>query len=488
MKSLQGRMLLVVAVTISLCWAGALTVLGIYLSQSNSSVWDDKLRAIANQILITIPAKATLAKDEAPPLQLQRSEPADGETLAFQVWVDRARPMVRTPQAPATPLRPDFEDGFASGMVDGQRWRVYSVADSTGKVHVQVGNLHSVMDAELRSKAFLALGLATLLLALAGAGMWWAVRRALQPVVGLQAALRRRHHFDLTPLPATPLPTELHPLVDAFNHQLHQLDEAVQAERRFIGDAAHELRTPLAALQAQAQVALQARERADKDAALVKLLAVAQRSTRLSEQLLDLAKLDAGQHAAHQGLADLSELALHVVREFDVQAQQQGRHIVLATESCAIACDVDEIGILLRNLIDNALRYTGEGGRVQVRSAHVAAQGIPEVLLEVSDDGPGVPPAEHEAVFRRFHRVAGNRARGSGIGLSLVAGIAQLHGARIETGTGLDGRGFNVRVLFPAPAGAANDMPAGTPTSAAHSDAAAITSRMTPACQSNQGL
>jgi signal transduction histidine kinase len=484
--SLQGRMLLVVGVTILLCWAGALTGLGVYLSQSNSSVWDDKLRSIANQILITIPTKATLPKDEVPTVQLHRGGQHDGETLAFQVWVGTSRLMVRTPQAPATPLRADFTDGFDSRMVDGQRWRVYSVSDSTGKVHVQVGNLHSVMDAQLRNKAFIALGLVTLLLALAGAGMWWAVRRALQPVVALQSALRRRHHFDLTPLPAAPLPTELHPLVDAFNHQLRHLDEAVQAERRFIGDAAHELRTPLAALQAQAQVALQARASEDKDAALVKLLAVAQRSTRLSEQLLDLAKLDAGQHAAHQSLADLSELALHVVREFDVQAQQQGRHIVLATEPCGIACDVDEVGILLRNLIDNALRYTGTGGQVRIRCAQLAGQGGEEVLLEVADDGPGVPPAEHQAVFRRFHRVAGNRARGSGIGLSLVAGIAQLHGARIETGTGLDGRGFGVRVLFPVPAPPARDSATEVPAGA-HSEAA-ITSRMTPACQSNQGL
>jgi signal transduction histidine kinase len=486
MKSLQGRLLLVVGITIFLCWAGALTVLAMYLSHSNSSVWDDKLRAIATRMLITIPTKATLPKEETPALQLRGAERADGETLAFQVWVDRSRLLVRTPQSPATPLKADFADGFGSPEVGGQRWRVYSVSDSTGKVHVQVGNLHSVIDAQLRRSAFVVLALATLLLAMVGAGIWWAVRRALAPVVALQAGLRRRHHFDLTPLPAAPLPTELHPLVDAFNHVLRQLDEAVEGERRFIGDAAHELRTPLAALQAQAQVALQARSSADKDAALVKLLAVAQRSTRLSEQLLDLAKLDAGQHAAHQSRADLSELVLHVVREFDMQALQQQRSIVLATASCTIDCDVDEIGILLRNLLDNALRYTGPGGRVRIHCAQVAVQGRAQVLLEVADDGPGVPPDEHQAIFQRFHRVAGNRARGSGIGLSLVAGIAQLHGARIETGPGLDGRGFGVRVLFPVAAAGAPGHAQGAP--AAAQSTPPITPAMTPVCQSNQGL
>ena len=138
-----------------------------------------------------------------------------------------------------------------------------------------------------------------------------------------------------------------------------------------------------------------------------------------------------------------------------MQAQQQRRAIILALTPCPIECDVDEIGILLRNLLDNALRYTTEGGRVKLSCGYRNDAGLERVCLEVADDGPGVPEAEHEAIFRRFHRVAGNGGRGSGIGLSLVAGIAQLHEATIETGIGLDGRGFSVRVLFPLPAGGA---------------------------------
>ena len=136
-----------------------------------------------------------------------------------------------------------------------------------------------------------------------------------------------------------------------------------------------------------------------------------------------------------------------------MQAQQQRRAIILALTPCPIECDVDEIGILLRNLLDNALRYTSEGGRVKLSCGYRSDDGRERVCLEVADDGPGVPESEHEAIFRRFHRAAGNGGRGSGIGLSLVAGIAQLHEAAIATGTGLDGKGFSVRVLFPLPAG-----------------------------------
>jgi signal transduction histidine kinase len=270
-------------------------------------------------------------------------------------------------------------------------------------------------------------------------------------LTAIQAAVRNRRKFDLTPLPVAQLPSEIRPLVESFNHLLDQLDQAMQGERRFIGDAAHELRTPLSALQAQAQVALRATTLADKDAALAKLLAVAERSTRLSDQLLDLARMDAGVHVPQKNLADLSELIMHVGQEFDMQAQQQRRSIILALTPCPIECDVDEIGILLRNLLDNALRYTAEDGRVKISCGYTEHAGEDRVCLEVADDGPGVPEAEHEAIFRRFHRVAGNNGRGSGIGLSLVAGIAQLHDAAIKTGPGLDGRGFSVRILFPLP-------------------------------------
>src|SRR5690606_5148381 len=134
-------------------------------------------------------------------------------------------------------------------------------------------------------------------------------------------------------------------------------------------------------------------------------------------------------------------------------ASQNHRALLLEVSSCTIQCDINEIGILLRNLLHNAVRYTAEGGSVLVRCGYMpcsAAQEAPSVFLEVADDGPGVPAEARDAIFERFHRVAGIAVTGSGIGLSLVASIAQSHNATIQTGTGLDDRGFMVRVLFPA--------------------------------------
>lgn len=449
MNSLRGNVLRVLVGTILACWAVALTALWFLLKHSETSIADNGLQNFAVHILQAIPANA----DERGPRPVFSPKPSmlsEDPKLAFQVWADRSRLIAQTPGAPASALKADFADGFASLMVDGKRWRVYSVADASHRKHVQVGRLHSELDAELQKKALVAMGVLTTLVCIVGLITFLAVRRSLRPVVALEESLKRRVAFDLTPLSTTHLPTELQPLVKAFNRLLTQLDEAVENERRFIGDAAHELRTPLAALQAQAHVALRARSTPEKDAALVKLIAVAERNTRLSEQLLDLARLNAGEHAPVREPADLSELVLHVAREFEVFAQTHQRRLLLDLSPAHVECNIDEIGILLRNLVDNALRYTPSQGRVRIRCGGVDSANGSAAYVEVADDGPGVPPEEREAIFRRFHRVPGNGGRGSGIGLSLVAGIARLHGASIVTGTGIDGQGFSVRVQFRA--------------------------------------
>lgn len=448
-NSLRGNVLRALVVTILASWAVALVALWFFLKQTETSIADNGLRNFATHILRAIPAHAD-DRAAGPGLSPKPSTLSDDPKLAFQVWSDRTRLIAATPGAPATALKPDFANGFASLVVDGQRWRVYSVSDGGQRKHVQVGRLHRELDAELRQKALVFMGLLTTLVCFAGLITFLAVRRSLRPVAELETTLRQRVAFDLTPLATDHLPSELRPLVASFNRVLTQLDEAVENERRFIGDAAHELRTPLAALQTQAHVALRARTAPEKDAALVKLVAVAERNTRLSEQLLDLARLNAGERAPQRERADLAVLVLHVAREFEIVAETRQRSLTLDLSPAPLDCNIDEVGILLRNLVDNALRYTLPAGRVRVRCALEPSPLGEAAWVEVADDGPGVPPDEREAIFRRFHRLPSSGGRGSGIGLSLVAGIVRLHGASLSTGTGIDGRGFAVRVRFAA--------------------------------------
>lgn len=446
MRSLKGRMLSASVVWIAVAWSASLIAVYAYTTYSQTSIWDERLQSIAVKLLSLVPATASSGST----LELRSDVVALNNELTFQLWSGAGRLLASTSETRRQPLRADFVDGFANVEVDGQVWRVYSVSDRDGNVHVQVGNPRAMINADFRKHSLKAVSLAAVPLALGGLLLWWSVQRALKPVARIEALARERPMFDLTPLPTEALPTELLPLVASFNHLLTQLDQAIQGERRFIGDAAHELRTPLSALQAQLEVAMRASSPEQKNAALAKLQVAVQRSSRLSEQLLDLARLEAGARAPIRDRHSLDEIVRHVASEFEVSAQLQHRNIELAIDPCHILCEMDEVGILVRNLVDNALRYTLAGGIVRIRCGYSGSGDTRQAFVEVADDGPGVPVAEQSAIFERFHRATGSSAvRGSGIGLSLVARIATLHQARIETGAGIGNPGLTVRVLFP---------------------------------------
>lgn len=445
MKSLRGRLRAVLALALLSCWVGGVGLLVTYTANSERSLWDSKLQAFGTKILLVIPAKKIESKTIGPRRQLPDGIDAQADNFTFQVWYGRESMLIRTPGAPDQPFVPQFTDGFHSNSINGVKWRIYALTDRTGQISVQVANLQSALDAEMQREALLALLMLSTVLLLLGVLLDRALILSLRPIASLESAMAQRQRFDLAPLPASQLPQELQPLVLGFNRLLKELDGAIDAERRFIGDAAHELRTPLSALQVQAEVALHATNTQDKDAALRQLLEVARRSSRLADQMLDLARVDAGTKRDRSGIVQLDRLVAHVASEYAVHAELQQRLLVTDCRPCSIAGDIDEIAILLRNLADNALRFAPQGGEVRISCAPG-----PVVELRVADNGPGVPESEHLAIFQRFHRASGNRGRGSGIGLSMVAAIARLHNAAIATGAGLHGRGFGISIRFPA--------------------------------------
>lgn len=451
-RSIKGRMIQALVLWMLVAWALPIGIVYLCATDSQTSVWDDKLQSIGTKVLQILPAEIgshSAGFDRT--LQLRHDVVAQEHELTFQVWSSGGtRLLASTPGAPRAPLRADFKEGFTNVEIGDQEWRVYSVADRSGSVHVQVGNDRRMINAGFQKYFASMVAMTTVGLALTGLMMWWSVRKTLGPLAHLEQTTRDRSRFDLTPLPTERLPCELLPLVDAFNHVLSHLDQAIKAERQFISDAAHELRTPLSALQAQFEVALRSRTEEERSQSLRKLLVGVQRSTRLAEQLLDLARLEAGNHAPVRNWYDLQDIVLHVANEFEVSASRQTQSIELAVQPCRVHCDIDEMGILVRNLVDNALRYTPPGGRVLIRCGHRDEGEGPRPFLEVADNGPGVPVEEKEAIFERFHRVPGNGAvRGAGIGLSLVSRIARMHRARIETGAGFGDPGLSVRLLFP---------------------------------------
>jgi len=255
---------------------------------------------------------------------------------------------------------------------------------------------------------------------------------------------------DLTALSTTGLPAEIAPLVDEFNGLLARLAAAWQALGNFTADAAHELRSPLAALRLQLQSLQRARADEDRELATHRLLAGVDRATRLVEQLLALARHDGTAGGQDFAPVDLAQLARRATR--DAQADANVRHIRLEGPGDAAAVTVpgqaDALTVLLRNLIDNALRHVPDGGTVRV-TARMADGGAAELVVE--DSGPGIPPEERQRVLDRFYRVPGAPGHGSGLGLAIVQAVARRHGAQARVDASPELGGARVRVCWQSP-------------------------------------
>jgi two-component system sensor histidine kinase TctE len=274
---------------------------------------------------------------------------------------------------------------------------------------------------------FIVLPLAVLL-------VWLALTRGLAPLTALQERIRRRRPEDRSPIDARGAPEEIAPLVESFNDLLARLSASIQAQQRFIADAAHQMKTPLAGLRTQSELALRQTDPAEQRRSLRQIAAATERATRLINQLLALARAEhRGAEAPAHERVDLAQLTRDVVREWVPQAID--RHIDLGVDLIDEETEVLGAPLMLRellgNLIDNALRYTPPGGTVTARVLRAGA----EVVLEVEDTGRGIADAERSRVFDRFYRVLGTDVEGSGLGLAIVREIAEQHEAQLSIDT-----------------------------------------------------
>jgi two-component system sensor histidine kinase TctE len=289
-----------------------------------------------------------------------------------------------------------------------------------------------------------------LLIALATGAVWFGVGNGLWPLERLRHALARRSHLDLDPIDKRGVPLEVQPLVDEVNDLMARLGQALDQRNRFIADASHQLKTPVSGLKAQIELALRENDPQRLQHAMAQLYLGVDRLSRLVRQLLSLARNEPGAaDSLRLQPLDLSALALEVSMEWVPQALR--RQIDLGFEGGEvprmIRADADRLRELLNNLVDNAVRYSREGGRITV-GVQATADG--QVRLAVNDDGPHIPPEERTRIFERFHRLLGTQADGSGLGLAIVSEIATLHGARISLTEDEDGIGNTFSVLFPA--------------------------------------
>jgi two-component system sensor histidine kinase QseC len=364
--------------------------------------------------------------------------------LVFQIWDSTGRLVYRSVGASAEPLMPLTTVGYSQRIAGGQSWRVFSVWDDQHNLQIQVGETLAHRR-ETTTSIFSRLGvLVFFLLPMAIVLIWAIVGSVFEPLEASARDVALRSPDDLREVGVGRAPQEVRPLLDALNQLLARVRSALERERTFTADAAHELRTPLAAIRTTAQVLGDATGSEDIKSSVQDLLEGVDRSSRVVDQLLLMARMD----SRHPG--EMSEMDLEpvVLGEYEAQrryAQVRGVALEMDVRPTWVRGNADRLRILLRNLVDNALRYTPKGGTVRV----ACGPGTTGPELTVSDSGVGIPVEVRDRVFERFFRVIGNDATGSGLGLSIVQRIAEDHGARIEMRDGLNGAGITFAVVFP---------------------------------------
>lgn len=447
LKSLQARLLALLLSLVTVVWLGAATFTWLDARHELDELLDSHLAQAAALLVVQ---QANTDHDDDDPVADAPSLHKYAPKVAFQVFHE-GQLIMRSANAGLTPMTTQ-SNGFSTvTLTDGAPWRVFATRGGERDVQVYVGEqtetrddiLWAVLNGVLMPLVF-ALPLMAFLL-------WWAVRHGLSPLRQLSQALGRRQPKALQPVVLSDVPSEIEPLVQALNALFERIDAMVASERRFTADAAHELRTPIAAIRAQAQVALGAgTDTAQRDHALQFTLAGCDRATRLVEQLLTLARLEAAasQSTAPLGASttDLSALTRRVAADLAPAALLRQQVLILdAPNACPVNGDDTLLSVLVRNLIDNALRYSPAGATVQVTVSVQANQ----TLLQVQDSGPGLTPAELARLGERFYRVLGTEQAGSGLGWSIVRRIADVFGAQVQTGTSELLGGLAVTVRWP---------------------------------------
>ncbi|UYB54290.1 ATP-binding protein [Xanthomonas sp. AM6] len=454
MRALRTRLLVALAAVLLAAWGGWFLMQYLEMTARQGGEVDGMLRNVAEQILYSLPADIATAGQQRQFALGGEATPASGKfaALGFQVWErGTGRRLMSSRPAPAHAMVPDFTDGFSETTIAGAPWRVFALSDADARVQVQVGLPQAALRAELRRWFGASLGSALLLLLCIGVAIWLVIHWSLRPVVRVSQSLATRAPLDLAPLPERGLPDEFTPLVRSFNQLMARLAQALQHERQFLDEAAHELRTPLAALLTQAQVLQHAGDRDEAREALDHLVAGIERTSRLAQQLLDAARVEGGGGVARAAEVDLALVVGMVADEFELFALRGGQSIEVEGGHAPVHGDIDDLGILVRNLLDNALRHGGQGTRVRLETRVENEGRAPVAILTVADDGPGIAEDERERVFERFYRAGtGHRAQGIGMGLSLVERVVASHGGRLRCGAGLDGHGFGVEIRLPA--------------------------------------
>lgn len=364
------------------------------------------------------------------------------KSITFLVRTRAGELVARTTLAPDLPVYPHFS--LRDHHADGVPWRVFTLMEN--RFMVQTAEPLAVRHEIAFQAMSHVLAVAGLTLPLLALVIGWSVGVSFRPLQRLVADLRRREADQLHPLDPRAAPQEVQPLVNALNQLFQRLETTLENERRFTADAAHELRTPLAGLKTQVEVARNADSAEQRQQALDQMLRGLHRATRLVDQLLTLARVDAQVDSAREAV-DLTAMTTDLINE--IWPQALAKHLDLGVNN-TVECQKsnlhrDHLFLILRNFLDNAARYTPESGKITLHLQQDAGG----LRFCVEDNGPGIPPESRASMFARFARGQTPNIHGSGLGLSIAKRIAEIHGWHLILATGTDGKGVAISVELP---------------------------------------
>ncbi len=435
MRSLRIRLLLLLGVAIGAAAFLQFSVAFRAAMQEANKLFDYHMQQMAY-------ALQDSGFDDAGWRGMARDGSSEDFEFVVQIWTDDGVRVYQTRTYRALPERGPL--GYSTTTLPNGDWRIYVVQTSTRVIQVaqriETRRTRALVLAARTTWPVLAVSLL-----LFGAA-WWVVTTSLAPLNRIGRDLSNRNADSLAPVSVKGVPHEVSLLVAELNSLLARVQMALQAQQRFVADAAHDLRSPLTALRLQVQTLARARDDVGRQQAIARLLGGVDRATRLVEQLLVLARQDPAVPSGEEEIAlstcvqqaavDVAPLA--AARRIDIDMPQRA--------TASVRGDPDGLRVMIRNLLDNAVRYSPAGGQVKVEIEQVADQ----VHLTVHDSGPGIPPEERSRIFDRFYRVPGTTEAGSGLGLAIIKAIAERHQARIVLDRSPLG-GLAARLSFPAP-------------------------------------
>lgn len=443
------RYFLLISLLLSITIAAAINGVGNYLldEQVIQPYLDEQLVRVASLIDILYESSNSNSKIRTDIIgYLGNDQQMANEKFFFQVWDNKGNLILRSTNTQKINLQ-NSPAGFSDHVIQHDDWRIYTTTGKKSKIKIVVAEIynlrHELGDDIAQSNANILL----ITYPVFGILVWFIISLALRSITRVTNEIANRASTFLEPVHTTEIPVEIKPLVAELNELLLRLKLAFERNKRFSADAAHELKTPLAALKTHVQVAQKARNDQDREKAMRNVIESVDRSSHVVSQLLTLSRLGEEESLSDMKPFDLQKLTIEIVAYLAPHALEKDIEIELAPSPInpIILGNDTAVGILIRNIVDNAIRYTPPQGAVKISITTTSN----EVTFSVADTGTGIPLELRERVFERFFRILGSQASGSGLGLAIVSQISKLHHGKIRLSTPANGIGLQFDVTFP---------------------------------------